>query len=386
VAGGTVFARDADIQYSPILAGYEYLGNVVLWMTQSGSAWNIAGGDSIGVASYGAWVHRAVCRDGNTIRTFMNGTQVATISSSLALAASTADVGIGTYLAGTYFYHGYIDELRISKGVARWTSDFTPPTEAYGPSTPVVATPAAVVFGGDWDRPVSDETIISLAHFDDGLGDELAGTWTASGTVTATSTAKFGNAMDCNTGEIVSPSISSMAVGLGDFTIEFWFYFPGPCLPGEMQGFIGPTSGDFYKCDGRLRLGGGPTYYLDVSWGFSSYVSQIHSGGTEILGWNHFAASRSSGTLRIFVNGTQIYSVADTSNITADQISLGQKNWFGAVSRQAFFDEVRFSTEAKYTGFFSVPSAAFEYSPEYIAARRRLLSAPGGSLFFGGAP
>jgi hypothetical protein len=30
-----------------------------------------------------------------------------------------------------YYFKGWLDELRISKGVARWTSNFTPPTSAY---------------------------------------------------------------------------------------------------------------------------------------------------------------------------------------------------------------------------------------------------------------
>ena len=28
-------------------------------------------------------------------------------------------------------FNGYIDELRISKGIARWAADFTPPTSEY---------------------------------------------------------------------------------------------------------------------------------------------------------------------------------------------------------------------------------------------------------------
>ena len=29
--------------------------------------------------------------------------------------------------------NGWMDECRISKGIARWTANFTPPTEAYSP-------------------------------------------------------------------------------------------------------------------------------------------------------------------------------------------------------------------------------------------------------------
>jgi hypothetical protein len=383
--GGTVFARDGGIQYSPVLCGYEYLGNVVFWATTA-SSWDISGGEVMGVAST-SWVHRAVVRDGSTFYLFENGTQTTTFSSAGAIAASTADAAIGVYFASNYFV-GYIDEFRISKGVARWTSAFTPPTEAYGPATPTAVTPGRLAFAGDYDRPVSDAAIIALAHFDSGFGDELAGTWTASGTVTATSTARFGNAMDCNTGEILSPSISSMAVGLGDFTLEFWIYFPTALLTSQMQGVFAPVSGDFFKCDGRLRAGGGPTQYLDFTLGFggTTFGTVSISGGSELQGWNHLALCRGSGTLRFFVNGTLEYAAADANAVTTEQVSLGRRSFLGSIANRAYFDEVRISTDAKYTSAFSVPSAAFSYSPEYIAVTRRLLAGPGGKLLFGGAP
>jgi hypothetical protein len=33
---------------------------------------------------------------------------------------------------GAHYFWGYLDELRVSKGSARWTAPFTPPTVAYG--------------------------------------------------------------------------------------------------------------------------------------------------------------------------------------------------------------------------------------------------------------
>ena len=41
------------------------------------------------------------------------------------------EMGASTLWSGRDF-DGYLDEIRISKGIARWTANFTPPTKAYG--------------------------------------------------------------------------------------------------------------------------------------------------------------------------------------------------------------------------------------------------------------
>lgn len=79
------------------------------------------------------WHHFAGVRDGNTLRLFVNGTQVATADvTGVTVNNSSRKLAVGRIgeYDGAYFT-GYIDELRISKGIARWTANFTPPTEAY---------------------------------------------------------------------------------------------------------------------------------------------------------------------------------------------------------------------------------------------------------------
>lgn len=86
---------------------------------------------SLGAISYSQWSHIAIIRDGTSLITFKDGTPVELKNISGSVTAGTGGVKIGIDYSGTYFT-GYIDEIRISKGISRWTIDgFTPPTEEY---------------------------------------------------------------------------------------------------------------------------------------------------------------------------------------------------------------------------------------------------------------
>lgn len=80
----------------------------------------------------GTWYHVAVTRNGNSWRLFINGTQEgSTVTSSAAL-----DNGASwpVYISGALsnqVLNGYIDDLRITKGYARYTANFTAPTAPF---------------------------------------------------------------------------------------------------------------------------------------------------------------------------------------------------------------------------------------------------------------
>jgi hypothetical protein len=83
----------------------------------------------------GQWYHIAVVRTGSAGKIFINGvSQALTENNSFStndLGNYTAVLCIGAYASSSYFIQGWIDEFRISKGIARWTSDFTLPPVPY---------------------------------------------------------------------------------------------------------------------------------------------------------------------------------------------------------------------------------------------------------------
>lgn len=86
--------------------------------------------------STATWYHLAYVRNGSDFTLYLNGTSIGTASSASA-GSSTAykfDVG-GRGDSTTESLDGGMDEFRLSKGIARWTSNFTPPTEAYEGAT-----------------------------------------------------------------------------------------------------------------------------------------------------------------------------------------------------------------------------------------------------------
>ena len=85
--------------------------------------------------STATWYHCAVVRSGTTLRIFIDGVQdgTATVSSGLTFDFSNGATRIGGANGdgAASYYSGYLDDLRITKGVARYTSNFTPPTTAF---------------------------------------------------------------------------------------------------------------------------------------------------------------------------------------------------------------------------------------------------------------
>lgn len=101
---------------------------VLQW--HSGGAYALAG--SIPVNT-GAWHHVAATRSAGTLRLFVNGTLDGTVALGANYTTKLA-LGIGAQISfrtASYDLPGNIDDLRITKGVCRYTANFTPPTAPF---------------------------------------------------------------------------------------------------------------------------------------------------------------------------------------------------------------------------------------------------------------
>ena len=103
-----------------------------------------------------AWQHVAITRSGTNVKMFLNGTQVGTTYTD-STDFPTSAITIGASNVGANGYGGYLDEIRISKGSARYTTTFSVAT------VPFVSDDSAVLMlhlnGPDTSVNIVDDSI-----------------------------------------------------------------------------------------------------------------------------------------------------------------------------------------------------------------------------------
>ena len=82
--------------------------------------------------STSTWYHLALVRNSGTVTFYVNGTSAGSVSSvPNTLYAGTGGSRLGNLVYSSNNYlNGYIDDFRITTGLARYTTTFTPPTSA----------------------------------------------------------------------------------------------------------------------------------------------------------------------------------------------------------------------------------------------------------------
>ena len=80
--------------------------------------------------STNTWYHVAVTRATNDWYVFRDGTQLATVNDASGYGDYSTTVQLGAFNGGNVL-NGWIDDARVTKGVARYTGNFSAPTSAF---------------------------------------------------------------------------------------------------------------------------------------------------------------------------------------------------------------------------------------------------------------
>ena len=129
-----------------------------IWASSNGSSWNLINADAAGngigtiTVNQNAWNHIAYVRNGTTWMLFINGVRDLNLTgiSGTVINRSTYQKSVGCWFNDSAFNElsGYLDELRITNGVARYTSNFTPQSFAFPNSAAQIATKYIGLMGG----------------------------------------------------------------------------------------------------------------------------------------------------------------------------------------------------------------------------------------------
>lgn len=132
---GTFLLRRASS--NPIGIVISQLANASLFLgagdSDSGS-WNVSYTSGTNAFTINSWNHIALTRQGTTYRFFLNGVELYTASpTAFVIAGDTLPMYIATNgtEASQFPFNGYIQDFRFTIGAARYTANFTPPTQAF---------------------------------------------------------------------------------------------------------------------------------------------------------------------------------------------------------------------------------------------------------------
>lgn len=301
------------------------------------------------------WTHVAVARESNTVRLFVNGVVVASAYGGGTYYIRPSAIGRCSYRNN---FVGYIDEVRITEQVARYNSNFTPPTAPFPNSS------AAEV------DPYFSQVALLLQM----AGSNNATTFTDSSPL-ALSATTYGDAKISTTGGkfggncgvfdgsgdyLIFPS-SSVPRFTGDFTIETWAY---PTNIDDRSIASGNHSQDSNIQLFRMSSNGSMIIYMNTNGQDAGTVITAPAGSVVANQWQHIALCRSGSNTRLFVNGVQVGSTNTswTSALTCNVIGQHFFNGSAYSSPNQFagkINEFRTTSAARYTSNFTPPTAAF---------------------------
>jgi len=324
------------------------------------------------------WVYFALVRNTGITTIYVNGTGIVNSTGFYNDTLATGGCLIGTFVDNLNFTsNGYIDELRLTKGVARYTGNFIPPTTEFPDNS---SQPKSLRFLKSNDgkktllrpvnlpiTPVDPDPFINnvslLLHMDGTNGstnfiDSSINNFqfTVFGNAQiSTAIKKFGNGAGyfnkTLSSSVKTSNNSLLSMGTQDFTVEAWI-FPFDAGTDNNGTVIGGKNNNSFQIGYKSSTEFGVANSFSAWDLFSTTLPPINE-------WTHIAVTRSGNTMRIFYNGILITQGTNTTNYIGFTNEAGGYNEYGGYFN-GYIDELRITKGiARYTSNFTPSTTAF---------------------------
>ena len=345
----------------------------------TGSSPDIEGGTIL----YNQWAHFALVRGGNQISLFINGQLVGSRytynDDFLVTPGDKFSIGNSQSRIGTSEMYGFLENFRISKSLCLYP--FV--TEFKALTTTNTANPAIGTISASNTKLIMANSSSSVTAKS---GADVSNiTLTSNGDPEASSIAPYTNGgsllLDGNdyvsavyqrgpTNELsidLHPSggndyiyagqDSGFAFGTGDFTVELWIY-PVQLVSGVHQMVLDTvTPGASGATAGRVALYLNPDKMAVYTPGIGTTTAS--SGTMYAKQWYHCAWTRESGTIKMWLNGTEVHSYSNSYNMSSTYLTLGKDAASGGAGQaRAKWSNLRIvKGTAVYTSSFTPPTS-----------------------------
>ena len=290
------------------------------------------------------WHHIAFSRSGSSNKFFVDGTQVGTTVTDSTNYSTAYSVGIGTTLdssyTSSYDLNGYLSNVRVVKGSAVYTSNFTPST------TPLTAISGTSLLTCQSNRFVDNSTNNFAIT---ATGTPSVQRFNPFGASTAYSTSVIGGSGYFDgAGDYLQTTATQIIPASTTYTIESWIYFTG-------------TYSDYYDiiCQGTSGNAARLILFIDITTG--QLKLQIgangYSTGVTIIKnqWYHLAVRNNAGTYNIYVNGVSVATGTDSTTPQNTSLIIGAFST-AAEYFPGYISDVRISSTAR---TITVPTAPY---------------------------
>ena len=289
------------------------------------------------------WNHIAATRSSGIIRIFINGVLEGTGVSD----TSTYDFGDNGICIGTSpwdgangWYSGYISNVRLIKGIALYTSNFTPPT------SPLTAVSGTSILTCQDNRFKDNSTNVATLT---PAGSTSVQPFSPFAPTSAYSASSIGGSIYFDGSSKINIATSTaFGFGTGDFTVELWAYCT---FNSAIQEFI----------DARASDAATP-WVLGIT---GTGVARTYDGSTLRTGgqltanaWNHIAWVRASDVNTVYVNGVSGHTWTASQDFGSTKpLSIGNNVGPTNEPLTGYLSNIRIvKGTAVYTGSFTPPT------------------------------